>query len=170
MENLPVFQIVHGPHRPEGIIVDAHGDHLTRQVSRMSSSMADTPLKLFVADERARVAPLGCRQVNEMRRRHQQQASRKMLQRRRMILKRRVPVSLARMAGITGFGKEAQVAQAQFPNQRPTGASIHRPGTPGAIHQRQPKQQQQDRQHGQGKVGIAQRRHAQSPASSGLVW
>jgi hypothetical protein len=72
-----------------------------------------------------------------------------------MILKRRVPVALAGMAGVARLGKQAEVGQPEFPNQRLAGGMINRMGALHCGCQRETEQQQQNRQHGQGNVRLA---------------
>lgn len=66
-----------------------------------------------------------------------QRAGGEMFQRGRMILKRCVPVGLTGMAGVARLGEQAEVGEAEFPNQRPPGGRVRRPGTPRRIRQGQ---------------------------------
>ncbi len=86
-------------------------------------------------------------------RRCQQRTGREVFQRRRVILKCRVLIRLSGMAGIAGFGEQGQIAQTEFPNQRPVGRSINGSGPPGGIRQTQSKKQQQYPQQRQGQAG-----------------
>jgi len=57
-----------------------------------------------------------------------------------MILERTVPIGLAGMAGVARLGEQAKIGQAEFPDQRPAGGDIDRPGTPRRVPQRQREQ------------------------------